>query len=388
MLGPAKRRSCGMWRAHSRGGAHSRSPPNEGEQMRSEVSLVTLCGEALPCGDCGQIVMVPEPATVVNLERVRRGRVTRVLMAKCRTCLERDRMASDLAERYFRTGVAVGERRYIGKAAVELLVEARTAFDAVGALPVSVEAARNPAAALAAEVMHMSRGFGALRWRERINAPDSLVADPIELVEPGTASTRRWAHIGADQRARIVMSAVKVLNDRIAILAPPVALGPPRLVRDEMEGRGTPVCSGCLYCGIGMITLSALAVVRRGGDDAAAKTVWTQRQVNPVSLGARRGGPSRVVGWLCPDCERAAAYFGSASSASAMEDALSEFLGVSRRSLAGDELWVAGLKGWGALVADAMRAGRELPAPNPGRWDHLSRADRDDLAHLWRRGGS
>lgn len=354
----------------------------------TETTLVTLGEGALACADCGKAVAEPDPAMIVYGKRVRRGRVTPVLMATCDACAERDRVAADLAQRHLRLGVTVGDRRYGGKDAARLLIEARTAYDAAGVQPLPVESAKDAAAALTAEVEHLSRAVGGLRFRDRINPPESLVAPPMRLVQPGTANPRPWSHLEQGERARLIEATGRVLAERVALLSPPVALPPPVMTDREASLRGSRVTGGCLWCGVGVIALSALAVTRLGGPDAAARSVWTLRQVNPVSIGATKGGPDRLLGWLCPACEKAAASSGSASSATAMEDALSTYLGVSRRSMAGDELWVLGVKGWGALVDDAVRRGKSGPSPNSEPWGHLPRVQREALANDWRRGGA
>jgi hypothetical protein len=108
--------------------------------------------------------------------------------------------------------------------------------------------------------------------------------------------------------------------------------------------------------------------------------------VRPESLGARGRGPGRVAGWLCPACRRAAETVGSADSVRAVECALSTFLGVSSTTASGEELWVPGLQAWGGAVLDGQVPPHGI-LPNATPWDHLSRAERDDLAAQWRRGG-
>ena len=349
---------------------------------------VTLDGDALPCGDCGRAVAEPDPATVEQAEMVRNGRATVVLVAKCPACAERDRTGTVLGQRYLRGGVTRDGRRYTGKDAVTLLIEARAAIDAAGMEPSSVKSAVRPAAVLAVEIVHLSHSIRGLRWRDRLSPPASLVADPIQLVEPGTANAHPWAHLDDGDRARLRRGVIKMLGERVALQAPDVAIVPPTVPDEHAGHRGTLVPAGCLYCGIGARTMTALSVARCGGADAAARSVWTLRQVSPASLGARRGGPTRLLGWLCPACERSAASEGSANSAGALEGALSAFLGVSRRTMAGDEMWVTGLQGWGGLVANALRRGRPTPPPNAESWGHLSRAERDELALGWRLGGT
>lgn len=363
------------------------APSPKGEQMMTETSLITLCGEALPCAHCGQVVPVPDRSTVESHERVRRGRVTHVLMTQCQHCVERDREAADLARLHLRFGVTVGDRLYSVQHAVRFLVDARAAFDAAGMQPRPVGANEKPVGVLTAEVAHLRSAVAGLRWRDRLNPPESLVAEPGPLVEPGTANRRPWAHLEEGEHTRLREGVGRVLNERVALLSPPAPLPPPKIPQDEVGQHQVPVASGCLYCGIGSITLSALGIARHGGAESAARSVWTLRRVDPVSIGARKATPVRLLGWLCPPCEDAAAAFGSASSATALEEALSGFLGISRRTLAGDELWVSGLKSWGALVADALHTGREVPTPNPEPWGHLPKAARNDLVLEWQRGG-
>jgi len=348
---------------------------------------VALDSDALPCGDCGRAAATPDPATVEQVERVRKGLATVVLVTKCPACVERDRAATVLGQRHLRGGVTRDGRRYTGNDAVRLLIDTRAAIDAAGVEPSPVRSAARPAAVLALEIEHLGHAVRGLRWRDRLSPPASLVADPIRLVEPGTANTHPWAHLSEEDRARLRRGVVKALGERVALQAPPVALVPPRVLGETAGHRGIPVTNGCLYCGVGSVTMTALAVARCGGAEAAARSVWTMRQINPAGLGARRSSPARLVGWLCPVCEDAAVSEGSANSAGALEGALSTFLGVSRRTAAGDELWVTGLQGWGGLVANALRRDRPISPPNAEPWAHLSRAERDGLAHGWRLGG-
>lgn len=363
---------------------NSESPPTPNQSAEP----VVLDGGALPCGDCGQVVAAPDTAMVEKAEMVRNGRATVVRVAKCPACVERDRTSIVLGQRYLRGGVTRDGRRYTGKDAVTLLIEARAAIDAAGMEPSPVKCAARPAAVLAVEIVHLGNAIRGLRWRDRLSPPASLVADQVPLVEPGTANAHPWAHLDDGDRARLRRGFVKMLGDRVALQAPPVAIVPPTVPDEHAGHRGIPVNTGCLYCGVGSVTMTALAVARCGGADAAARSVWTMRQINPAHVGARRGGPTRLLGWLCPACERAAASEGSANSAGALEGALSAFLGVSRRTMAGDEVWVTGLQGWGALVANALRRDCPLPPANLEPWSHLSQAERDHLANALRLGGS
>lgn len=343
------------------------------------MTPVVLTGEALACADCGQAVAMPDPELAVKVECVRNGRATRVPMTKCQRCDERDRAAVALARQHLPVGVTFDGRRYSGKDAARLLVEAHAAFDAAGVERTRVEIAEKPAAVLTSEIAHLSSEPGRLRWRDQLNAPRSLIAEPVPLVEPGSANPHPWAHLGDADLARLRTAIGKVVAERVARSAPPVALAPPHST--------DALCGGCLFCGVGTVTVSAVAVVRLGGADAAARSVWTQRQVSPMSLGARSGGSTRLRGWLCPACEHSAAETGSANSPAAMEHALSTHLGVSTRTLAGDQLQVSGLQGWGALVADAIHCSRPAPSANVDPWSHLTAREKEALARDWRRGG-
>jgi|GEM_PF-6409857 len=352
--------------------------------------MTQMNDETAPCGDCGIAVDAPDPATIEKAEMARNGRATMVLVAKCDQCQRRDQTSTALAGRYLRGGVTRDGRRYAAKDACTLLIDARAAIDAAGMEPSSVSDRLRPGAVLAIEVEHLSQAVRGLRWRDRLSAPTSLVADPVRLVEPDQANARPWGHLSDEDRAQLLRAVVATLGERVALQAPDVALTPPT-TPDERTGaeRGGPlVTGGCLYCGVGSVTRSALAVLRLGGAEEAARSVWTLRQVSPSALGARRGGPSRVVGYLCPDCDDAAIAEGSASSAGALERALSAALGVSRYTVAGDELQVVGLQGWGALVVDALRRHRPAPPPNAEPWAHISKTDREGLALGWRLGGS
>ncbi|MCU1679021.1 MAG: hypothetical protein JWM93_3779 [Frankiales bacterium] len=351
------------------------------------IETVRLSGDALPCGDCGCAVETPDPSTVGRAEMVRSGRAILVSVAKCPACVARDRLSTDLAQRYLRGGVTLESRLYVGKDAVSLLVESRVGIDAAGMEPTSLDLVVRPGAVLAVEIEHLSRAVLGLRWRDRLSPPTSLVADPIRTVRPGTANARPWAHLQEKDLARLRKAVGLTLIERLALRAPSVALAPPGLSEGEVGSGGTTVAAGCLYCGVSSVTMTALAVARHGGPEAAARTVWTQRKVNPAALGGQRGA-SLLIGWLCPPCEKAAADVGSANSLSAMEGALSTYLGVSRRTATGDELWVDGLDGWGALVAIAIARNRPVPSPNAEPWGHLTWAERDVLAQSWRLGGT
>lgn len=346
----------------------------------TDFETATLSAGSLACGDCGREVTEPDPTTVVPVEFVRGGLVTRVPMAKCPQCVARDHQAAEHARQHLPIGVTVGQFRYSGRDAERLLVDAWVAYEAAGVQPPTIKAV-GPHALLTAQVEHLSGQTGWLRWRDMVNPIQSLVADPVRVVEPGTANRERWAHVDEDHRARLLQCAGRVLAQCVALLAPDVELTPP----DERDPRPA-IATGCLYCGVGCVRMTALEVHRHGGARLAARAVWSRRSVRPSTLGPHADGPDRLVGWLCPNCSQAADDIGSADSVTAVEEVLSRHLGVSRHTMAGDEVWVTGLWAWGAL---AVGVGENVTGPvaNKDPWGHLSAIERGKLREAWRRGG-
>lgn len=69
-----------------------------------------------------------------------------------------------------------------------------------------------------------------------------------------------------------------------------------------------------------------------------------------------------------------------------LEEALSRHLGISRHTMAGAEVWVTGLRAWGAL---AVGVGDTLvcPVANEDPWGHLPVTERGELRAAWLRWG-
>lgn len=350
------------------------------------TALVKLTGDALPCGNCGVAVAKPDPATLERVDVVRQNRAVPVPVAKCPKCADRDREADELAREHLARGVTLGageDRRLYGpRDAARLLTDARVVLAAAGtSLPALGE---NPRAALTLEVVHLHWAARGLRFRDRLSPTLAIGAQQARMVvEPGTAAVRPWSHLDDADLATVRAAVAQLLRSRVALASPSAALTPPLSSDDLAIRRTLPVGTGCLFCGLGAVTMSAVEVEQRGGREAAARSLWTLRRVNPAALGGKRG-PSPLIGFLCPACESAAVKVGSANSPSAMEQALATFLGVVRRALDGEDRWVDGLQGWGALAADAVRRGRPVPSPNATPWAHLRQEDLDALAAGWR----
>lgn len=103
----------------------------------NDIETITLSAGSLACGDCGCEVSEPRPVTVVPVEFVRCGLVTRVPMAQCPQCAARDHQAAEHARQHLPTGVTVGQFRYSGRDAERLLVDAWVAYEAAGVQPQS-----------------------------------------------------------------------------------------------------------------------------------------------------------------------------------------------------------------------------------------------------------
>lgn len=123
---------------------------------------------------------------------------------------------------------------------------------------------------------------------------------------------------------------------------------------------------GCLLCGVAAV----LALPRE------ARDAWRPVSASASALGAASG--SRLHGHLCPACSTAVDAAG-ALGPTALEGALFAHLAPDAAARLGpySTVEVVGVRGWGAFVADAHRAGRPTPAPNATPWAHAG-----DLAAL------
>src|SRR4051794_7446704 len=114
------------------------------------LETITLSAGSMACQDCGCEVTEPRPETVICVEFVRAGRVTRVPMAQCAGCADRDHQAVESARQHLRIGVTVGDFRYTGRGAQQLLVDAWVAYEAAGVEPPTIKAV-SPRALLTAQ---------------------------------------------------------------------------------------------------------------------------------------------------------------------------------------------------------------------------------------------
>lgn len=349
---------------------------------------VRLSPDDLACADCGATVLGPhDPAAVIYAETAATalpvGRDGDLILSRttpsrgndepltyCARCSTRNAAADDLTAALLPRGVTVhglsvgpdGARSHVRAA---LLVLDLLGHDT----PTADDLDPNVLGLILARLTHLAPP---MRWASRFAPvwhPDARA---------GTAAPRRWAHVRESDRLTCRRAYVGLMADRLAASAPPVNLTPPARL---MARPGTVVLtSACLLCGVGSIERPALAVARDGGREAAALKVWEVRTTAPDALGARRS-PASLAGWTCPPCSEACHWAGAVGP-SAMERALLVALGLTGRHWP-TSATMPGLIGWGALAADAARAGRPVPQPNPTAWAHLGDLDtvRSRLGH-------
>lgn len=172
------------------------------------------------------------------------------------------------------------------------------------------------------------------------------------------ANAEAWAHLTAQQRRALREGYSRVLAERVAASAPPVALTPP----PAEEGKGSPVEGGCLFCGVPAVAMDAQRVVARGGVEQARAEAWTPTSADATVLGGRTSG--RLRGHLCPDCADSKEAVGSVG-AGAIERAYERHMRATGRgdelpSLGPDER-LSGLRAW------AVTARTENHEP----WQHI-----------------
>ena len=110
---------------------------------------------------------------------------------------------------------------------------------------------------------------------------------------------------------------------------------------------------GCRLCGVDVIQVAAIEVVRWGGPEAAAIVAWRSVTTTASALGGR--GPQGVRGHLCPQCSEAVRSEGAVGPSSRGR-ALVEYVRRSKgdpkatrlRLLSGDDFPPL-IPGWGAL---------------------------------------
>lgn len=341
----------------------------------SVASIVDRPPGHFACLACGIAVphAVEDRASAANVIRVevealnparmrgRYPRTTDVLFTRCETCAALHERAKAIVAAHPRMSARQGSPS----------VAVHRVEAALCALSVLLRPLPPPDlsdAELASLLFHLPGPGTWARWLVRFT--------PIlaEGALPATCTPQPWAHVAAEVRQACLTGLAATLAERVARNAPPVALPPPSMDPDHGPRDTLCVPGGCLMCGVGAEALPALAVLRAGGRAQAALDVWTRRVVTVNSLGGSRSLMS-VVGHLCRGCASAADRVG-AMGPSALQLALVHHLGadLAARIQPGDQL-LRGLRGWGALVAEAHRRGMQPPLPSPKRWAHVAAPD-------------
>lgn len=372
---PGKPRNAGLFPRLRRPSPEPMSDEHA-ERLRAVVSddPVPLDPSDLACADCGRVVVGPhDPSAVTFAEPdaviLPSGQVSTATaglaaepLVTCSTCADRRTRAADLSARFLSGGITVGGLSQRGDGVVSLVRSTLAALVVLGIPEPSAEHLTREA--LSTAVRHLAPLGSSLSWRSRFaptRHPDAR-AD--------TANPRPWAHVRVSDRTRLRTAYGAVMADRLALTAAPVDLAPPALTRDDLAGTNPalPVQGGCLFCGVGTVTVPALAVARLGGTARAARDVWTLRRLAPQYLGGLTS-PVNLAGHLCPPCNAAAEHVG-ALGPSALERALVVHLGAGG-TWRDDADTLAGLKGWGAVYSDTLRANCAPPQPNSTPWAHV-----------------
>lgn len=180
---------------------------------------------------------------------------------------------------------------------------------------------------------------------------------------PGYSQLFPFAHLTGENRDVLRSRFADSVADRLAVNAPPINVTPPNIGQRELAYGAVPVTTGCLLCGIGELKVAA----------SASQSVWTLRPsaISPHQLGGRRS-PMKLHGYSCPACTAALDYAG-AFGPSAMERAVTVALGVAGQWR--DDAALNGLRGWGALFADAINRDLPAPLPNTTPWAHVGDLD-------------
>lgn len=178
-------------------------------------------------------------------------------------------------------------------------------------------------------------------------------ADP-DAPTPEWCSPHPWAHVSLRQRAQIREAYLLAMRHRVRLGASPMQLPP-------------PWGGACLSCGVGTLSMTPIEVVRGGGRERAAHSIWRHIQIPPTALGGH--GPDLVDGFLCPPCADAVDKTGGVgvrARARAFEQYAREHRSEAEARRVASILNQCDnlvLPGWAALGATA---------PNSEPWAHIA----------------
>jgi len=192
---------------------------------------------------------------------------------------------------------------------------------------------------------------------------DTSWADP-QAPSRDLCNPHPWAHVSMSQRAQIREAYLLAMRSRIRMGAPSIPLPP-------------PWGGACLFCGVGSLSLPPIDVVRRGGRERAAHSIWRRIRPQPTALGGR--GPDLMDGFVCPPCSEALDATGAVgvrARARAFEQHVRENRSEAEanrvRSIL-DSYEAIVLPGWAAL---------DISAPNPEPWSHIAVPEPDPVPEI------
>lgn len=243
-------------------------------QVAQPWHSVALPPTYLACAECG-VPVGPDavPALVAQIT-ARDGQppraprpgppsVVEVTFGRCASCRERAQRAAALLHAHPRVGGRLGTST--------ALHQVECALSALAVLGHGVRGQDNPMDLLE----YLAAPGSAVRWAARF-AP--VAAADAAL---GTCAPSPWAHVPDSLRASLRCGYGGLLALRVARTAPVVALAPPVAA----HATGVVVTGGCLFCGVGAVSVPAAAVVRHGGREEARRAVWQLLCASTQSLG-------------------------------------------------------------------------------------------------------
>ena len=219
---------------------------------------------------------------------------------------------------------------------------------------------------LAALIRRLGHLGATARWISRFVPVMTPEADP-------RTCTRSFAHLMPGKRQTLRGAYATLLKERTARNAPPVPIPRPRVAYLASE---IPIgAGGCLFCGVGHQSVSAVTVAREGRENVA-RDVWTpKRGAGDRTAARQRLSPDQLSGvplpglsvptlWACACHRTDRPRMGPGGRARTREGGVPAY----------GDLAVDGLVGSGDSGAQG-RAGRSRGArdPRPGTrpWQHL-----------------
>jgi hypothetical protein len=301
-----------------------------------------LAADARACRDCGVEVRHPKAveveynaarAVLMAGEPMVRPDQSKFTFARCEKCTERRARAAALLYEYPSVRRTLGSLTY----AVESVDAALVALDALRLKPKVVDRLLASERDIRLALTHLAGAGAAARWSA------AFIPTTQADARADTHAVRRWAVLSGREAQDLVDAYGALLAAR---------LDGPHDVRVPADAD----LRGCLLCGVGTVRVQS----------SAERDPWGERRrVKARLLGARRGGPEYVIGYVCRAC-RPATVTAGAVGRRAMELALYAHLKLRPR-LDGTQL--PDLKAFAALPLGTP--------PNTKPWSHV-----DDLTGL------